>query len=150
LVIKALVHESAMVASGSNHLYGLTNEAVSDYANWAVSFGAALTDPAPAADPDGDSLTNQQEYAFGLNPTTGSSINPIVSPLIGTQFAYTRRAGTGLTYKVLYSTDLTAWTEDKNAIQSPVAPVNSVERVSVTLVDAIPVDGKLFVRVAAQ
>jgi hypothetical protein len=150
LVIKALVHESAMVASGSNHLYGLTNEAVSDYANWAVSFGAALTDPAPAADPDGDSLTNQQEYAFGLNPTTGSSINPIVSPLIGTQFAYTRRAGTGLTYKVLYSTDLTGWTEDKNAIQSPVAPVNGVERVSVTLVDAIPVDGKLFVRVAAQ
>ena len=150
LVIKALVHESALVASGSNHLYGLTNEVVSDYANWAVSFGAALTDPAPAADPDGDSLTNQQEYAFGLNPTTGSSVNPIVGSLSGTHFAYTRRAGSGLTYKVLYSTDLTGWTEDQNAVQSAAAPANSVETVSVTLVDAVPVGGKLFVRVQAQ
>jgi hypothetical protein len=152
LVIKASIHESARVASGSNHLYGLTNEEVpvSDYNNWAASFGPAFTDTAPASDPDGDGLNNQKEYAFGLDPTSGSSVNPIRVPLTGIQFTYTRRTGTGLTYKVFSSTDLTGWVEDINAVQTASTPVDSVETVSVTLVDAVPLDGRLFVRVQAQ
>ncbi|MCF7732777.1 MAG: hypothetical protein K9N23_13895 [Akkermansiaceae bacterium] len=150
LVIEALVHESAMVASGSNHLYGLTNELMTDYSTWAASFGAGFTDSAPGSDPDGDGLTNHQEYAYGLDPTSGSSVNPISMPLSGDAFAYTRRAGSGLTYTVYYSTDLTNWTWDENADQAAGEPVNNVETVSVTLVDAAPVDGKLFVRVQAE
>jgi hypothetical protein len=64
-----------------------------------------------AADTDGDGLTNQQEYAFGLNPTLGSSVNPITVPLDKTTgtFTYTRRAtpaASGLTYTVFTSSDL--------------------------------------------
>ena len=33
----------------------------------------------PNADPDHDGLTNQQEYAFGLDPTSGASCNPITA-----------------------------------------------------------------------
>ena len=67
-----------------------------------------LTDKTPTGDPDGDGLTNQQEFAFGLDPTTGASVNPC-TPLRGTQFSYTRRATSGLSYTVEYSTDLTNW-----------------------------------------
>jgi hypothetical protein len=48
------------------------------YNDWADSFGldpTATTGPtagAPTADPDGDSFNNQQEYAFGTNPTEGT------------------------------------------------------------------------------
>jgi hypothetical protein len=48
------------------------------YNSWASGFGldpAVTTGPtagAPTADPDGDSFTNAQEYAFGTNPTQGN------------------------------------------------------------------------------
>lgn len=50
----------------------------SPYNSWASDFGldpAVTTGPtagAPTADPDGDTFTNQQEYAFGTNPTEGT------------------------------------------------------------------------------
>lgn len=150
LVVEARVHESGLIPSGSNHLYGLTNEMVTDYGTWAASFGAGFTDSAPGSDPDGDGLANDYEYTYGLDPTSGSSVDPISMPLSGGAFAYTRRAGSGLTYKVYYSTDLSNWTWDENASQTPGAPVDGVETVSVTLVDAAPADGKLFVRVQAE
>jgi hypothetical protein len=49
------------------------------YSSWAGGFGldpAVTTGPtagAPGADPDGDTFTNEQEYAFGTNPTVGSA-----------------------------------------------------------------------------
>jgi hypothetical protein len=49
------------------------------YDTWASSFGlnaTATTGPtagAPAADPDSDTFTNQQEYAFGTNPTQATA-----------------------------------------------------------------------------
>ena len=76
----------------------------------------------PADDNDNDGLSNQQEFAFGLSPISGSSVNPILVQLdkgAGT-FTYQRRAGTGLTYKILTSTTLQAgsWTEDAAASSS--------------------------------
>lgn len=55
-----------------------TVAASSGYGSWANGFGldpAVTTGPtagAPGADPDGDTFTNEQEYAFGTNPTVGS------------------------------------------------------------------------------
>ena len=47
-----------------------------DYEAWASAYlPEDVSDP--VGDNDGDGLTNQQEYAFGLNPTLGSSANPI-------------------------------------------------------------------------
>ena len=132
--------------------YGLTTGY--PYAFWAAGYpGVDLT--SPAADYDRDGKSNRDEYAFGLNPTVGSSINPItvqVNPTAGT-FSYTRRnpALTGLKYTVWTSPDLVIWTEDTVASgsQSVTATTGDVQTVGATLT-ALPVDGRLFVRVKAQ
>jgi hypothetical protein len=127
----------------------------SDYDTWnATDFGAPFTDTLPASDPDNDGMTNQEEYAFGLNPTSGSSLNPIIMPLASNGiFQYTRRnpSLTGLAYTVWTSTDLLHWAEDAQASagQSVAATHGDVETVGVTLSTAA-VSGKLFVRVQAQ
>ena len=124
----------------------LTLAAGSDYTTWAGIYpGVDLTNP--AADLDGDGMTNQQEYAFGLNPTTGSSVSPI-TPLIGTQFTYTRRASSGLIYTVEYSADLTTWNLATTSEIAGAANSEGVQSVAVTITNE-PVNGKLFVRVLA-
>ncbi len=70
--------------------------------------GLCTAQSTPTADPDGDGQNNQEEFAFGLDPTSGSSANPITQPLAGGVFKYTRTANSGLTYKVYYSTNLSA------------------------------------------
>ena len=125
---------------------------ISDYTAWSNgTFAKAFTDTAPTHDPDGDRLTNQQEYAFGLDPTTGTSNNPIRQQLdnrTGT-FQYTRRANSGLSYTVEVSTDLSGW--NAAACTELVAPpdFNGVQVVTVTVTNSLP-GGTLFVRVKAR
>ena len=134
--------------------YAVTS--VPDYSTWAANPAYAGFDLSnPAADADGDGLSNQQEYAFGLDPSKGSSVSPITAGLSAAngQFSYTRRdpSLTNLTYTVEYSTDLSAWhpatlsepesasTPDSNGVQTVTVKVSNPS-----------VGGKLFVRVQAQ
>ncbi|MCX6872807.1 MAG: hypothetical protein NTW21_03220 [Verrucomicrobia bacterium] len=123
-----------------------------DYTAW-IALYPGFTDTNPTHDPDGDGLSNQQEYAFGLDPTMGSSANPIVAPLdqASGQFSYTRRATSGLAYTVEYSTDLAAWNPATLAGPESVGTPDSygVETVTVTVTNE-PVNGELFVRVRAE
>ena len=108
----------------------------------------------PGADPDGDGMTNFQEFAFGLDPTKGSSCDPIsvpFNPATG-KFSYTRTEASGLAYTVWTSSSLNNdWAEDSGATlsQTVTATNNGIETVEVTAT-AAPVNGRLFVRVAAQ
>lgn len=125
---------------------------MTDYGTWAAGF-AGFTDTAAGSDPDHDGLTNRNEYAFGLNPTSGSSCNPITSGLqTDGKFSYTRRTPslTGLSYTVWTSTNLQTWVKDVGASQVAGAPdANHVEAVAVTLT-AAPSNGRLFARVQAE
>jgi hypothetical protein len=122
-----------------------------DYRNWAANHpGADLSDP--AADLDGDGLSNDDERIWGLDPTSGSSNSPYVAmpDAIARTFSYTRRdpVVTGISYTVWTSPDLLTWSEDLGARQEQTSLLNEVETVQVT-VSAAPVDGRLFVRVMA-
>jgi hypothetical protein len=136
------------------NLIGTTLSGEDPYATWISRYPSLIgANALPGADPDGDGMTNQDEFAFGLNPTLGTSVNPIVVRLNKTsgQFSYTRGAASGLTYTVWTSANLVTWTRDTGATQTPAAPVNGVETVAVTLSGTKPLTfTKLFVRVAAQ
>lgn len=88
-------------------------------------------------DDDGDGLQNYAEYAFGLNPKSGKSVNPIVEPIHQQtrQFRYQRRPIelTGLRYSYWYSLDLKTWTLDRAAIEGTPLNVDGHEVVSVVL-----------------
>jgi hypothetical protein len=105
-------------------------------------------------DLDNDGLTNFQEYAFGLNPNSGSSVNPITQQLDKSTglFKYTRRSSTlaiGVTYTYESSTTLSgAWTPftpDSTATNS----VTPTEEITVDIPDLLLGNTKLFVRVKA-
>jgi hypothetical protein len=131
--------------------------AANDYDSWADGFGLVGLDREPGADPDHDGLTNFQEYAFGLIPTSGASVSPVKVPLNRTtgHFTYTRRdpALTLLAYGIEKSTTLAAggWALDNGATQNVISTVDRVQTVEVTLSGTPPVaDPTLFVRVVAQ
>jgi len=124
------------------------------FGSWISTNYPGLSDKTAAGDPDGDGMTNQAEYAFGLDPSSGSSCNPIVKALDKTTgtFSYTRRVGTGYTYRVWTSIDLVSpWTEDTAAVQHIDSTVVDIETVTVTLSASKPLAAtKLFMRVTAE
>jgi autotransporter-associated beta strand protein len=121
-----------------------------DYEIWGDAYGLAAG--SEAGDLDNDGLTNFEEYAFGLIPDSGASVNPIAAPLdksAGT-FSYTRRADSGLAYSVWYSTDLGTWLEDSGAVEGAATPNGEVETVPVTISAGLLANPKLFIQVRAD
>ncbi len=138
---------------GGNTLV-LKSTGADDYGNYIGGYTFAPgADTSRTGDPDGDGLTNFQEYAFGLAPNSGSSVNPITQTLSKSTglFTYTRRltSFTGIVYTYEYSTDLATWTTftpDTTTSDSG----NPVEAVTVDVPDALLANPKLFVRVSAK
>ena len=124
-----------------------------DYENWGAPYGLAAG--SEAGDLDNDGLTNEEEYAFGLIPNSGSSVNPIVVPFdkaTGT-FSYTRRATpatTGLDYTIWTSTNLGSWTQDSGATEGTINTSGEVQTVPVTISPALLDNPKLFIQVRAE
>jgi len=142
--------EAAKVGGYLTSKYGLTTAypTTTTYTAWAARY-PTLNLSNSAASLDGN-LSNFALYAFGLDPANASAHNPISVPLATNgHFTYTQLSNTGLTYTVWTSTDLATWTQDTGAVQTPGTTVNEVTPVAVQLT-ATPVNGKLFVRVAAQ
>jgi len=119
-----------------------------DYEIWVATHN--LTG-GPEDDHNGDGRTNFFKYAFGLNPSSGSSASPVIAPnkTAGT-FTYTRRRPslTGLSYHYEVSTNLAGWN-----LFTPVSGVSNngdpVEAITVTIPEAFLDEADLFLRVMA-
>ena len=143
------LYSRALTAAEIQSHYTGTSTTLS-YADWANAHG--INGQAGSADADHDGMSNFQEYAFGLNPESGKSVNPISVPFnkaTGT-FSYTRTANTGLTYTVWHSADLETWTSTGATQGTAVDDGGGVETVPVTLDASLLTAPKLFVRVQAQ
>ncbi len=150
-------------ATGSYSAYGLVNgiqlRAVTTappdpYDEWAGENGYNLVG-GPGDDDDDDGLSNFDEFAFGLDPTSGASVNPITDTselaTLGL-FSYSRLANSGLTYTVWVSTDLQDWGNEPAVVTEEAGapdPQTGVHIVNVELNDP-PAGGKVFVRVKAD
>jgi hypothetical protein len=138
----------------------LTANITPNFASWIGFYTSIpLADRDPGDDPDGDGLTNEEEYAFGLIPNNGASCNPISVQLNKTtgKFTYTRRNPdlTGISYSILTSTTLAEgvqtgdWAIDDSATQVP-SGTGEVQTVEVTLGGTKPLGATtIFVRVKA-
>jgi hypothetical protein len=129
--------------------------AIADYDVWAAGFSPADVS-APTEDFDGDGRSNFDEYAFGLDPTSGSSVAPITEQLDKATgiFKYTRRATpvtTGLTYTYEWSTTLTGVWNPFTPVTSPPVGDNAtpVETITIEVPAAVLTAPTLFVRVRA-
>ncbi len=124
----------------------------SAYDIWADGYELA---GGPDDDDDNDGMSNFREFAFGLVPTSGASVNPItdVSNLETlSQFSYTRNANSGLTYTIWTSVDLDDWGLEAAAVTEQPGPVDEetgVQSVAVELLDP-PVGDRVFIRVKAE
>ena len=77
----------------------------------------------------------------------------VPSDLLAGTFSYTRQdpAGTGLSYGIEISSDLSAWSVDTSATQTVTAITNNLQTVQVTLSGTKPLTAPtLFIRIAAQ
>ncbi len=123
-----------------------------DFDGWAAFHGITA---GQNGDDDHDGVNNLAEYAFGLDPKNGASVQPVIALPTKTSgtFTYTRRNAsiTGLNFTIWTSTNLTGWTKDTGAAQTATdIPGTDQQSVGVLLSPAVPTPERLFVRVQAD
>jgi autotransporter-associated beta strand protein len=127
---------------------------VDNYATWLTNYPSLTgTDTLPTADPDGDGLANEVEFAFGGDPTVGTPAL-MTARLVGTNavFNWIERTN-GVSYEVQTSSLLTnGWSGPASVTIS-----NSTNQNGVLLAPAyvrrefiVPATGKNFFRVLAD
>ena len=122
----------------------------SAYDTWASGFGLdPATTGAPTADPDGDSFSNAQEYAFGTNPTQGNG-SLLSSTASGGNLVVTWLERSDVTYNVQSTGNLaTSFANDGtvSVVDGPVSPAPPAGYTSKQF--SVPASGSKFYRVTA-
>jgi hypothetical protein len=150
-------YDTAGQVTLGERFYGAVNSNFTAYETWRLNYqmysNAGFID-----NPDGDSLINLQEFAFGINPTSaattpliyveGGALTSTGTPIYvkdGTTnlAVFTRRKdyeATGLTYSVWFSSDLATWTQsgDTPTRRTSASDLGNYEAVSVPYPTSVP------------
>ncbi|HEX7860941.1 MAG TPA: lamin tail domain-containing protein [Verrucomicrobiae bacterium] len=114
-------------------------------AEWENSYGlrddSSIGNDGPNGDPDGDGLTNLEEYRVGTSPIDAASALRFTA--IDTDATLTLNAADGKTYSVLVTTDLANFPWQKLTD----IPAGSARSVNVT--DVAPPQGSRFYRIVS-
>lgn len=154
---KARTFQITQTGIGPFLMYALANrvveipESLAVYNAWSGPSGYNLTGGLDEDD-DGDGMNNFHEFAFGLDPTSAGSSNPITMLLDkeNHRFRYTRNSTSMLTYTVWTTGDMQSWDGPVIVTESSVTTdENGVETVEVMLTDP-PAWNNLFLRVQAR
>jgi hypothetical protein len=112
-------------AGNSTSLTFVIAESSGGYSDWASSYSLTGNNSLPTADPDSDSFTNEQEYAFGTNPTQATA-GLLTSSTSGGNLTVTFLTRSNLTYNVQTTDNLstTAFSNngDVTVSDGPVLP----------------------------
>ena len=146
---------ASVTMNGADVTTGMDFSAISalPYDIWKIgTFAHPFNDTLPGSDPDGDGLSNFQEFAFGLDPTSGASSSPITQQFDKTTgtFKYTRWKTSGLAYVYQSSTTLSgSWNDiaPDSAVSNNATPV---EEITVTVPPPLLENARLFLRVKAE
>ncbi len=159
------------VNDGSGHVgmatFNVQSAAYSGWVSTGVSqFQNTFTDTALTSNPDGDSLTNLQEFAFGSDPTSsttstlGFAMNgevtqpgvPVMMNFAATgqpaeyRAVFARRkdhVAANVAYTVVFSADLQVWTASSTNLNvvTNSASLGELEAVSIPFPTTVPVQG---------
>jgi len=152
------------VNDGAGHSGIATFDVVTAFDVWAGgTFANAFTNTAPGSNPDGDALTNLQEFAFGTDPTSsisgsitytlGGNVTkpglPVVQNFAGGggldyRAVFGRRknyVSADLNYTVQFSADMTNWTTSNTTptVLTGAESTGDIEAVSVPYPASVPV-----------
>jgi hypothetical protein len=128
-----------------------TVSAASGYDSWASGFGLdPATNGAPTADPDGDSFSNAQEFAFGTNPTQGNPALTQTSLSGGNLTVTFIERDSGVTYAVQNTANLAAGPWNPAAVTPTTASDQTGVPTGYTRKQfSVPATGNGFYRVTA-
>jgi hypothetical protein len=121
------------------------------YDAWADSYGLnPATTGAPTGDPDGDSFSNAQEFAFGTNPTQGNAALTQASVAGGNLTVTFIERDSGVTYAVQNTTNLAAGPWNPAAVTPTTATDQTGVPTGYTRKQfSVPATGNGFYRVTA-
>jgi hypothetical protein len=137
--------------AGGSTTASVTIAVVSSYDGWATSYGLSGADALPASDPDKDGLNNNNEYAFGTNPTVSNASLLSATTTGGNMTVTWIERNSGFTYAVQSTVNLatTAFAND-GAVTVVAGPTDPAPPTGYTRKQfTVPASSNKFFRVRA-